>query len=418
MSATPSIGGLRVLHLSDLYPPVLGGLERVVQDLSSGLARRGAEAAVATLIRGATPTPGVQIFTLDSLSAAIPGLHADASRPFHPTAPDLRVAAGLEHVVREFNPDVVHAHSWLANSWLVLARRHPRVRTVLYAHDYGLFCSRKTNQHDGTGEACGRPALVRCVRCATDQYGRAKSTVLSSGLRVMARSYRRADAVVAVSAAVSSTLASTLGLPTPQVIPPALDLADFSARDPQRPDFLPDGPFVLYAGQLSAHKGVDVLLEAVRGLPGVSLVMLGIPKTGWQVPDDPHVVVRLGVPHEIVMACWRYATVGVVPSLWADPMPLVALEAMSAGCPVVASDVGGLRDSVADGETGFKVPPGDPAALREGLRRVLAEDRLRSIMTVNARSRYVRFGFDAVLDQWSTLYRRLPRSRSEVARWE
>jgi glycosyltransferase involved in cell wall biosynthesis len=305
------------------------------------------------------------------------------------------------------------------------------VRTVLYAHDYGLFCVRKTNQRgavetvdaddSGTaagtsGVSCGAPGLARCSACARHQYGTARGGLLAAGLASMRRAARRAEAVVAVSSSVSRTLAAALDVPTPRVIPPALDLS--APVPPGRPAFLPDGEFVLYVGQLSPHKGVDVLVEAVRRVPGLQLVMLGMPKAGWCAPVDPRVTVRLDVPHAEVMAAWRHATAGVVPSLWADPMPLVALEAMSAGCPLVASAAGGLLDSVDDGVTGRLVPAGDPAALARALVEIVGDPSLRARRGSAARHRAARFGLDAVTDSWAGLYRELAAERPvEVTSW-
>jgi glycosyltransferase involved in cell wall biosynthesis len=342
-------------------------------------------------------------------------MHADPSQPFHPTFPDPVTTRQLSHLVAQFRPHVVQAHSWLINSWLPLRRRWPQVRTVAYAHDYGLFCARKTNQRDAAGPGCGAPGLARCVSCGSGQYGTAKSAALATGMILMRRLTRRLDALTAVSTAVSSTLAAALDVPAPTVIPPAIDLSRM--LEATRPSFLPQGPYVLYVGQLSPHKGVDVLLRAVRATPGLHLVMLGMPKAGWSPPDDPDVTVLLDVPHPTVMAAWRHATVGVVPSLWADPMPLVSLEAMSQGCPLVVSAVGGLVDAVEDGVTGRLVPAGDAEALGRELAKIAQDRSLRSRMGAAALARSAAFDLDAVVDRWSDLYARLPAGRPGAVQW-
>jgi len=409
------LDGLRVLQLTDFFPPVLGGLERVVTDLSAALARRGADVLVGTLTPHPVQRDGVPVHSLPSAAARIPGAHTEASRPFHPTFPDPLTVRHLDRLVARFRPDVVHAHSWLINSWLPLRHRRPQVRTVAYAHDYGLFCATKTDQRRDVPGGCGAPGLARCLRCASGTYGPVRSAALVPGLRAMRHLVRDVDALVAVSSAVATTLAAALDVPPPAVIPPAIDLS--ADPGPGRPDFLPDGPYVLYAGQLAPHKGVEVLLRAVRAEPGLRLVMLGLPKAGWQPPADPAVTVRLDVPHATVMAAWRHATVGVVPSLWADPMPLVGLEAMAAGCPLVASAVGGLVDAVEDGVTGLLVPPGDDVALARALSAVVRDPDLRRRMGEAARRRSARFHLDEVTDRWGDLYGRLTAGRRRAVPW-
>ncbi len=93
----------------------------------------------------------------------------------------------------------------------------------------------------------------------------------------------------------------------------------------------------------------------------------------------PEGVIALGrIPHAAVMAAWRRCTIALAPSVWAEPFGIVAIEAMLAGKPLVASNTGGLSDIVVDGETGLLVPPGNVEALAEGMRRLLEEPALRA----------------------------------------
>jgi glycosyltransferase involved in cell wall biosynthesis len=75
----------------------------------------------------------------------------------------------------------------------------------------------------------------------------------------------------------------------------------------------------------------------------------------------------------------------VAPSLWQEPFGLVAVEAMAAGKPVIASRTGGLADIVRDGESGLLVPPGDAPALAAALERLLDDIALRRAMGARAR---------------------------------
>jgi glycosyltransferase involved in cell wall biosynthesis len=149
--------------------------------------------------------------------------------------------------------------------------------------------------------------------------------------------------------------ARELGAQAVRVIPSGVELPATIAQ-PEEP------PHVLYAGRLSAEKGVEQLADAARGLP---LVVAGdgplrdrVPRTlGW-------------VAHDELLRLYERSAVVVCPSL-REGFGVSCVEAMAHARPVVASAVGGLRDLVVDGETGLLVPPGDVAALRAALERLL-----------------------------------------------
>jgi glycosyltransferase involved in cell wall biosynthesis len=137
-------------------------------------------------------------------------------------------------------------------------------------------------------------------------------------------------------------------------------------------------PHVLHVGRLSEEKGVRELAEAASGLP---LVVVGdgplrslLPQAAGFVPPA-----ELGPYYE-------RASVVVVPSR-REGYGMVAREAMARSRPVVATAVGGLVDAVEDGVSGVLVPPGDVAALRGALERLLGDAGLRRSLGAAARER-------------------------------
>ncbi|WP_035802950.1 glycosyltransferase family 4 protein [Kitasatospora mediocidica] len=400
---------MRIVQLTDFYRPTIGGLERHVDSLSQEFVRLGHETTVLTLQIGDRPAretiDGVRIERIQAWSGRMPQLYEDPERPFHPTVPDPGALMALRAAVRRIRPDIVHSHSWLQYSYFPLHRmRRPAPDApghIVTLHDYGLGCAKKTNEHGG--KPCSGPAPVKCLRCASGEYGALKGAALAGGLRASRPLHRRADAYLAISGAVAEAARKVLPPEADLRIVPSMvprGIADLARTEP-RPGFLPaeDG-YLLFVGALGPHKGVDVLLEAHRRLRNrVPLVLIGTPRPDTPEVRDPLVTVVHDVPSAQVMAAWQRASVAVVPSVWQEPLGQVAVEAMLAGRPVVASDVGGLREVVEDGVTGLRVEPGDPGVLAQALDKLLGDPALRRQMGQRGRERAARYTVEVVAPQ-------------------
>jgi glycosyltransferase involved in cell wall biosynthesis len=256
--------------------------------------------------------------------------------------------AGFVRAARRVEADLLHAH-WLPSGWVAARTGKPYVVQV-WGTDVEL--------------ARRAPWLARSV-------------------------LRGARLVIAASTSLAES-ARTLGARDVRVIPSGVDLPDEvgTAADP---------PHVLYAGRLSAEKGVLELVEAAEGL---ELVVAG------DGPLRPRVPGALGfVPHDELQALYRRAAVVACPSR-REGFGVACLEAMAHARPVVATNVGGLRDLVVDGETGLVVPPRDPAALGAALRRLLSDGELRRRLGAAGRERArERFSWDDVTDATIAAYR-------------
>jgi len=125
----------------------------------------------------------------------------------------------------------------------------------------------------------------------------------------------------------------------------------------------------------------------------------------------PNVIALNSWPHAAVMEAWRRCSLALVPSVWAEPFGLVALEAMVAGCPVIAARSGGLCELVVDGETGLLVPPRDPAALSRAMSDLLADPARRERLGRSARARaQAEFSLERITAEWMAFYGKIAGS--------
>lgn len=397
---------MKILMVAQFYKPVFGGEERMVEDLSVELVGRGHEVSVVTLQQGGHPEHevdrGVRIFRVESSVRRSELLMKDAARTHALPVPDPRVVRSIRKILQTETPDVVHAHNWLGYSYLPL-RRQSRSRFVVSLHDHSLICATKRLMRGR--QVCSGPGVRKCLICSTHHYG-VKGAPIAIGNTVSAHRLRRAvDLFLPVSQSVAELSGLTRSrLPyrvIPNFVPDRLGLNG----DPAPLEELP-ADYILFVGDLSQDKGVEVLLEAHGSLSDAPpLVLIGRGGAERLNGIGSNVMALEGLPHEKVVRAWQRAIFAVAPSIVQEAFCLVALEAMAAGRAVVATRTGGLADLVVDGDTGVLVPPGDVVALRDALQRLLARPHERARMGHAARKRAEQFRASAVVPLFEKAYR-------------
>jgi glycosyltransferase involved in cell wall biosynthesis len=397
---------MRILMLAQSFSPVVGGEERIVEDLSAELAQRGHRVGIATLrqpVGGPPPrADGVEIHLLDSSVHRIPGVPVDEERTYAPPGPDPLTVRDLRRVIREQRPDVVHAHNWLGHSYLPLDRRSGAA-FVLSLHDYSLVCA--TKRFFYRDAVCSGPGARKCFAHAVEHYGAGKGAMVAAGTR-LSESWlrRRVDMFLPVSTAVRDL--SGIGPAVPnQVVPNFI-----GELPPPPPDAgarlaaLPQVPFILYFGDVTEDKGVRLLVEAYAKLEDPPPLVLVGRRLIDDLPEVPGVHPIGPLPHALAIEALRRSLFAVAPSLLPESFGIVALEAAAAGKPAIVSDIGGLRDVVVDDETGLLVQPGDDEALRLALRQLCNDAGLRARMGGAGLERARLFGPDAVVPRFEAAY--------------
>jgi glycosyltransferase involved in cell wall biosynthesis len=189
--------------------------------------------------------------------------------------------------------------------------------------------------------------------------------------------------------------------------------------DPEPPH---QPPRILYVGLLTPRKGVVDLLTASRllrerGVDHELRLLGGTPDEGPEAEaevraalDDSTRLLGTRPPEEMPTA-FAEADVFCLPSWW-EAMPLSVLEAMAAGLPVVATDVGDVSRAVEEGVTGHLVAVRSPEELADALQPILEDERLRRQMGAAGRDRVTKmFSSDVTATAVSALYADLVRSR-------
>jgi glycosyltransferase involved in cell wall biosynthesis len=352
--------------------------------------------------KGAPDRGGIPTFLSTLLSSRLAEEHdlrflnvAHTARPQGGRATAGNVGRTVRDVVAVWRAargrDVVHIHSALAPAvtvvragLLALAGRARGAAVVVHAHGGGIHFWLTT------------PWRRQLLRVAM----------------------RPADRVVAVWTAGLEGLRAVLPQDRVALIDNGVSLDGFAQADIDRGH---QPPRVLFVGLLTPRKGVLDLLAAARslrerGVPHELWLLGGTPDEGPEAEAEVRAgldddVTLLGTrPPEEMPEAFAAADVFCLPSWW-EAMPLSILEAMAAGLPVVASDVGDVPRAVDHGVTGFVVPPRDPDELAAALERLLGDPALRRRMGAAGRARAVEmFSAEVTAQQVSALYTALERA--------
>ena len=263
------------------------------------------------------------------------------------------------------------------------------------------------------GRLCGVPAVVSAVR--NEVHGRMRE-------RALGVTGRLTDAVTVMSESLASRLAER-GVASRSrlvVIPNAVEVGRYvdGGCSPERRRALGvcDDEFAwLAVGRLAPQKDYAGLLRAFGAL-GERRARLWIAGDGPLRGELARLVEELGLSERVrllglrddMAALYGACDALVLSSAW-EGMPNVVLEAMASARPVVATAVGAVPEMVADGETGFVVPPGDHAALAGAMGRMmdLAPEERRAMGEAGQRAVRERHSVESVVDGWEELFGRL-----------
>jgi glycosyltransferase involved in cell wall biosynthesis len=376
---------MKVLIVSGIWPPDVGGPASHAPELADFLQRRGHEVEVVTTAPRA-PTP--EAYPVRWISRRIP--------------------VGLRHIAsvaiigrRSLAAEVVYSTgmygrcalgTWLARTPLVLKL------TSDPAHERSL---RFRLHETGVDEfQCVRGARIGMLR------------------RMRNLALRRATRIVCPSAWLRE-LSLRWGVPPERVtvVPnPVSTPEGLGDREELRRRHGLEGPTLVFAGRLTAQKSLDVGLEALALSEGIMLVIAGegpdrekLERRAAKLALDGRVRF-LGVrARTTVFELLRAADAAFLPSSW-ENFPHMVVEALAVGTPVLATDVGGVTEIVTDGENGLIVPPGKPDALAAAIARYFGDEQLRARLREAAAPSIERYSPRTIYGQLEEILREATRA--------
>lgn len=333
----------------------------------------------------------------------------------------------LTELLHEYAPDLVHYHNTfpLVSPAAHVATRRLGIPVVQTLHNFrllclnGLFLRNGRQCEDCLGRALAWPGVMhRCYR--QDRQASAVVAAMLGFHRWRGTWTTAIDTYIAVSEFARAKFIAG-GLPADRIVVKP----NFLQQDPGTGTH--QGGFALYVGRLSPEKGLAPLVQLWGRLaPGMPLRIIGSGPLDTLAADSPQGIEWLGwQPRERVLATMKEASFLLFPTECYEGFPMVLLEAMATGLPVIASRQGSLPEIVQDGTTGVLVPSAEPEQWAKALRWATSDPRSLAAMGEQGRRAFERgYTPEAGYRQLTEVYQRtldrargsLPHSRSEVIR--
>ena len=364
---------MKILMLTWEYPPrVVGGIARVVHDLSKRLIKDGHQVTVVTYRDGDTPEfendKGVKVYRVNNYM-----IHPNNFIDWIMQLNFNMIAKATEIIAKEGNFDVIHAHDWLvayAAKTLKNSFGMPIVATI-----HATEAGRNSGIHD-----------------ETQRYINDTEWMLTY----------EATEVIVNSNYMKCELQRLFGLPFEKIhrIPNGINLTNFNGierdYDFRRQYAMDREKIILYVGRLVYEKGIQHLISAMpKILNGYNDAKLVIAGKGGMLEELKAQANHMGLGNKVyftgylnqkqVQKIYKCADVSVFPSTY-EPFGIVALEAMLAGVPTVVSDVGGLNEIVEHGINGMKSYAGNANSIADSVLSLLYNPQLCDSVSKKAKS--------------------------------
>jgi len=381
--------GARRLVVTHIVEAFVGGVRRHILDLLWGLPLERFEQR---LICSVEREPSCRALLSELVYEGFDVLEVPMVRRISPLQ-DLHCLRQIRQLLREQPPDIVHTHSAKAG--------------FLGRHAASQACSAR---------------IVHTPHVLPFQT-RVSSLAVWMYRKLERYAGRRTDAMIALSEYQAGLMEWARLVPAERVrvirngIDPAAMQVEVDRNSLRSQlDIPPEAVVIIALGNLRPQKGYDTLVAAAPMVmerePRACFLIAG----AGEAADDIAAQIEAAELYPFVrMLGWRedvpellaISDLFVMPSLW-EGCPYALLEAMSAGVPVVASDIPGINDVIADGQSGWLTPSGRPDDLAATILVALGNDRASQSMAQEARQLVASdFSLDAMLEQTAALYEEL-----------
>lgn len=366
---------MKILHVNEVWSP-RAGPEQYLVDICTALNQLGHENVVVYGIKkeDTINDPRIKSYHFPSIFPSVTEILPYKRR---------KVCKEFAAIINKENPDIIFFHT-IWNPFLVeiAVGLKPTVREIV---EYRIFCPGALRYRYLTNTICTAKPGLKCWFYANVggcgvhllHHRLARLITMKVDLEINKKVHR----MIAVSEYVAKELILA-GIDEDRIVVNIPFIKDISNSEVSHQS---TGKNILYVGRLERTKGIDFLIRGMKLLDrechldiiGVGRMRKKLEQLAYNLQLSNRVRFWGWIPNTELKEYYRKAQVFVLPSIWPEPLGIVILEAMANSVPVVASGVGGIKEMVKEGKTGFLVKPKDARELAHKIKNLLDNSELR-----------------------------------------
>jgi|GEM_PF-3296904 len=403
--------GRRIIMLSNYYPPkFVGGAEIIAHNHAKTLNKEQlARVVIFSLDMSANNIPGFidleeyEGIPVIRVSMTGANFNDDGINFFNK-----KINEAFEELCELIRPDIVHCHNIIGMSLGVvdIARNHG-AKVCVTLHDNWGFCYKNTMLNN-YGELCTN--VLECAECKRKLSFEGMNIPIGVRKAYFRRTFEKIDAYISPSQFLADTyIRAGFDFHKMNVLWNGIDLEKFANLKR-----IPSGKVrITVVAYFGKHKGIDTLIKAIALLnrPDVELNLVG---DGEQRENYKKIATECGVFHQLrfwgklanqdIGDAYAETDIYCLPSIWPENQPVSITEAMACGLPVVASNLGGSKELVEDGVTGFIYEAGNVDSLAEKLKILIDDVKLRNTLGAAGKEKMKNNSFKHQVGKLSRIY--------------
>ncbi|MFX0051758.1 MAG: glycosyltransferase family 4 protein [Candidatus Hodarchaeota archaeon] len=379
---------MRILHISPFFHPSIGGIETFCKELSINTARLGHEVHVITFTKAEPNDENLDEIVIHRLKPLLSWFKA-------------RFSPKVRNLIKEIHPDIIHIQA-----------PAPITQEFSFVKGYKYLA---TYHND--------PVLTNRL-----DY---KLVVWLYKQFLYPRFYKEVDRVICPSTSIQQTSNFLKSIPIGKkgVIPNGVDVSVFTPTNEnkvylRRKLGLTSEKIGIFVGSMEkwhAYKGINVLLTALSKIDEVDItfIFIGDGELRPRYEEKAHKLIEMNVVtflgkvnNKTLIECYQASDFFVLPSIGVECAPIVLLEAMACGLPIITTNIPGPSDIVKEGINGLTVKPNKPEEICEAIKKLVTdEDKLRR-MSINARKFAVeKYDWEKIVEAYIKEYKNLLNDR-------